>query len=115
MATFIGLAILFLFSGGFVAFGCDRGYDYIAKVQENPNEVAIRLARLDLISYLLTSVPLMGGLMIILGRDPDFIVQLPLPSAWNDYTTGSLCLIASIGIGLGVARRRWTLKTLAKR
>jgi hypothetical protein len=115
MATFTGFILLFLFSVATAAFGCDRGHDYIAKVQDSPKDVAVRLARLDLISYLLTSVPLFGGLMILLNRDPTFIVHLPLPDTWNDVTTVALGLVASLGIGLGIARRRWALKVAANR
>ena len=115
MATLVGFILLFLFSVTSVVFGYDTGSNYIAKVHENPRDVTVRLAKLDLISYLLTSVPLIGALMVLLGRDPGFIVQLPLPSTWTDFTTGSLALIASMGIGAGIARRRWALKVAAGR
>lgn len=115
MATFIGLVLLFLFSVASVAFGYDQGFDYIAKVQESPKDVAVRLAKLDLISYLLTSVPLVGGLMILLSRDPTFIVQVKLSGISTDFATCSLGLIAAMGIGAGIARRRWALKVAASR
>jgi hypothetical protein len=115
MATFTGFILLFLFSVASVAFGYDRGFGYIANVQQNPKDMAVRLAKLDLISYVLTSVPLIGGLMILLGRDPGFIVQVQLPATWTDFATGSLGLIASFGIGAGIARRRWALKVSASR
>ena len=115
MATLIGLVLLFLFSAASAIFAYERGCDYIAKVHENPKDVTVRLAKLDLISYLLTSVPLFGALMVLLSRDPGSIVQLPPPSAWTDFTSGSLGLIASLGIGAGIARRRWALKVLANR
>lgn len=115
MATVVGFVLLFLFSVATAAFGCDRGHDYIAKAQDNPRDVAVRLAKLDLISYFLTSVPLFGGLMILLNRDPTFIVHLSLPDTWNDVTTVALGLIASLGIGLGIARRRWALRVLVNR
>jgi hypothetical protein len=115
MATFTGFLLLFLFSTASIAFGYDVGWDYIAKVREDPKDVAVRLAKLDVISYLLTSVPLIGGLIILLSRDPTFIVQVQLPTTWTDFTTGSVGLVASFGIGAGLARRRWALKVAANR
>ena len=115
MAIVTGLILLFLFSTASIAFGYDRGCDYIAGVRENPKDVAVRLAKLDLVSYLLTSVPLIGGLMVLLSRDPSFIVPLQLPQGWTDAITSLLGLIASFGIGAGLARRRWALKVAASR
>lgn len=116
MATFTGLVVLFFVAFGAAVFAYERGSEYVEKVRENPKDVAVRLAKLNLFSYFLTSVPLIGGLMILLGRDPTFIAQqVQLPSNWSDFATGSLGLIASIGIGAGLARRRWALKVAASR
>lgn len=115
MVSVISLFILIMISVAPAIFAYERGCEYVAKVQDIPKDVATRLAKLDLISYLLTSVPLIGALIILLSRDPGFIVHLPLPSAWNEVTTFSLALIASLGIGAGIARRRFALKVAASR
>jgi hypothetical protein len=110
MATLSDLVVIFLFSIVSVVGGYDVGMNYIGKVRKNPKDVTIRLARLDLASYLLTSVPLVGGLMILYGKDPGTFPPLEIPKAWSDITASALGLIAGFGIGLGIARRRWVLK-----
>jgi hypothetical protein len=115
MQAALGLILLFLFATVAITFGCDRGNEYIGKVAANPTYFQLRLAKLDLLSYILTCVPLVGGLMILLGNDPNFIVPLKLPDGYRDFTTATLGLIASFGVGLGIARRSWVLRALKKK
>jgi hypothetical protein len=115
MQTAIGLFLLFLFSTASIAFGSDRGGEYLQKGADSPSDFQVRLARVDLWSYLLTSVPLVGGLMILLGSDPAFIMPLKLPDGWRDAVTCLLGMVASVGVGLGLARRRWALRMLKEK
>lgn len=109
------LVLLVLFSTASLFGGYDFGFNYIAKVWENPKDVAIRLAKLDLVSYLLTSVPLIAGLVILFAKDPGIFPPVELPKAWADVAASTLGLIAAMGIGLGIARRRWVLKVASGR
>lgn len=104
------LVLLFLVATATAWFGYQEAFNYVGKVRDDRKQFRIRLARVDLWSYVLTSVPLFGGLIILLGKDPfPGPFSLIIPTNYADVVSATLLLIASLGIGAGVARRRWVL------
>lgn len=87
MSWLVQLVLLFLFAIAGATFGYDRAFNYVGKVREDRAQFQIRQAKVDLWSYLLTSIPLFGGLMILLGKEPgtpySFTIPVSFPTSYR--------------------------------
>jgi hypothetical protein len=96
------------------AAGYEFAFNYAVKVRSDRKMFQVRLAKLDLISYLLTSVPLFGGVVILLSRDSGFGPPVEIATGWLQFYTATFLTISALGVGAGVARRRCALMLVAE-
>jgi hypothetical protein len=113
MPNIFQVLLMLFFVIALAAAGYDFAFNYVAKVRSDRKMFQMRLAKLDLVSYLLTSVPLFGGLVILLSRDSGFGPPVEIATGWLQFFTATFLTISAPGVGAGVARRRCALMLLA--
>jgi hypothetical protein len=104
------LAILFVL--GFFAFGYDTATrSFSRQPKDNRKAKQACLAKIDLWSYLTTSLPLFGLLVILIVKDPEMIGgPINLRPDLAEFIAGTLAIIAAGGVGAGCARRKLSLQ-----